>query len=154
DRARARHRWRPAGARARRRARLPRRARPAAGAGRPARARAHRARAYYRRMTESELRTLQHLTAEADRMIEESVRDRLSLRVLMDRFLPATERWFDAKGALVTTRNEHLVQETFTWGQWKLLGGVDLGAAEGHAQVHGHGTALWISLRVAGQEVG
>src|SRR5262249_53089299 len=73
-----------------------------------------------------ELRALQQAVAEADRMIEACVRDRVSLRVLCERLLPATERWFGAKGALLTTRNEHLVEETFTWGLWSLLGGIDL----------------------------
>ncbi len=101
-----------------------------------------------------ELLLLRRLTAEAARLIEAAVRDRLSLRALMDRFLPATDGWIGAKGALVTTRNEHLIEETFCSGQWKPLGGIDLHAGEGHAQIAGYGTALWMGLRLAGQEVG
>jgi class 3 adenylate cyclase len=105
-------------------------------------------------LSHDELKAITRVTGEADRLIETCVRDRLSLRALMERFLPALDGWLGAKGALVTTRNEHLLEETFTWGQWQLLGGVDLLAGEGLAQVHGHGTALWMALRLAGQEVG
>ena len=101
------------------------------------------------------LRTLRRLTVEADRLIEACVRDRLSLSALMKRFLPALERWLGAKGALVTTRNEHLVEETYTSGEWMPLGGADLHAEEERRTVVvGSGTSLWTKLRVAGAEVG
>jgi adenylate cyclase len=101
------------------------------------------------------LRTLRRLTLEADQLIEGCVRDRLSLGALMARFLPALEHWIGAKGALVTTRNEHLVEETYTHGEWSLLGGADLHQEEERrAVVVGSGTSMWLRLRVAGAEVG
>ena len=101
------------------------------------------------------LRTLRRITLEADRLIEACVRDRLSLAALMARFLPALEGWLGAKGALATTRNEHLVEETYTSGEWSLLGGADLNAAEERrAVVVGGGTSMWMQLRVAGTDVG
>ncbi|HEY6461750.1 MAG TPA: adenylate/guanylate cyclase domain-containing protein [Polyangiaceae bacterium] len=101
------------------------------------------------------LRTLRRLGLEADRLIEGCLRDRLSLAALMGRFLPALEGWIGAKGALVTTRNEHLVEETYTFGEWSLLGGSDLHAAEERrAVVVGSGTSIWMRLCVAGAEVG
>ena len=93
------------------------------------------------------LRTLRRLTLEADRLLEGCVRDRLSLAALMGRFLPALEGWLGLKGALVTTRNEHLVEETFTFGEWTLLGGADLHAEdERRAVVVGSGTSMWMKL--------
>jgi adenylate cyclase len=101
------------------------------------------------------LRALRRLTVEADRLIEGCVRDRLSLGALMGRFLPALEGWIGAKGALVTTRNEHLVEQTYTFGEWTLLGGADLHAdEERRAVVVGSGTSIWTKLCVAGSEVG
>ena len=83
------------------------------------------------------------------------MRDRLSLAAMMARFLPALEGWVGAKGALVTTRNEHLVEETYTFGEWTLLGGADLHAEEQRrAVVVGSGTSMWMKLCVAGAEVG
>lgn len=101
------------------------------------------------------LRKLRRLTLEADRLIEACVRDRLSLAALMARFLPALQAWVGAKGALVTTRNEHLVEQTYTFGEWTLLGGADLHAEEERkAVVVGSGTSMWMKLCVAGSEVG
>jgi adenylate cyclase len=100
------------------------------------------------------LRLLRRLAAEADELIAACVRDRLSLRAILGRFLPALERWLGARGAVVTTRNEHLVEESYSWGAWAVLGGADLHEEEGRAVVVGGGTALWTRLRVAGQEVG
>nr|HEX4316472.1 adenylate/guanylate cyclase domain-containing protein [Kofleriaceae bacterium] len=94
------------------------------------------------------------LSVEADELIGACVRDRLSLRAVMARFLPALEGWLGAKGALVTTRNEQLVDETFTWGQWRVLGGADLHDAPDRLVVDGSGTSLWRALRVAGADVG
>jgi len=101
------------------------------------------------------LRALRRVTLEADALIEGCVRDRLSLGTLMTRFLPALEGWIGAKGALLTTRNEHLVEETYTFGEWTLLGGADLHAdEERRAVVIGSGTSMWMKLSVAGAEVG
>ncbi len=100
------------------------------------------------------LRSVFQLTTEADDLIGACVRDRASLRVLMGRFLPALERWLGAKGAILMTRNEHLLEETFTWGQWHVLGGIDLHDEPGRAVFDGSGTAIWRHLRVAGDEVG
>ncbi len=101
------------------------------------------------------LRKLRRLTVEADQLIEACVRDRLSLGALMGRFLPALGNWIGVKGALVTTRNEHLVEETYTFGEWTLLGGADLHQEEElHAVVVGSGTSMWMKLCVAGVEVG
>jgi len=101
------------------------------------------------------LRRLRDLTLEADQLIEDCVRDRLSLAALMGRFLPALERWIGVKGALVTTRNEHLVEQTYTFGEWTLLGGADLHQEEERRTVLvGSGTSMWMRLSVAGAEVG
>ena len=100
------------------------------------------------------LRTLRRLTLEADALIEECVRDRLSLRAILTRFLPALEGWIGAHGAVVTTRNEHLVEETFGWGAWTILGGGDLDDEEGRAVPIGTSTMLWQRLRLGGREVG
>ncbi len=101
------------------------------------------------------LRRLRALTLEADRLMEDSVRDRLSLSALMGRFLPALEAWIGVKGALVTTRNEHLVEQTFTFGEWTMLGGADLHPEEERrAVLVGSGTSIWMKLCVAGSEVG
>ena len=99
------------------------------------------------------LATLRRLTLEADALIEVCVRERLSLAALMERFLPALEGWLGARGALLATRNEHLVEQTYTWGQWHGLGAADLHAASGVIRV-GSGTALLRRLLVAGQDVG
>ena len=66
------------------------------------------------------LRALRRVTVAADALIEECVRDRLSLRAILDRFLPALQGWIGARGAVVTTRNEHLVQENYNWGDWSV----------------------------------
>ncbi|MGH7295460.1 MAG: adenylate/guanylate cyclase domain-containing protein, partial [Polyangiaceae bacterium] len=101
------------------------------------------------------LRALRRLALEADRLIDACVRDRLSLAAMMARFLPALQGWIGAKGAIVTTRNEHLVEETYTWGEWTLLGGSDLHAEEQRrAVVVGSGTSMWMKLCVGGVEVG
>ena len=71
------------------------------------------------------LRTLRRVTLAADRLVEECVRDRLSLRAIFERFLPALEGWLGAHGAVVTTRNEHLVMDSYGWGAWSVLGGMD-----------------------------
>jgi hypothetical protein len=106
-------------------------------------------------LTADTLRTLRRLTLEADRLIEGCLRDRLSLSALMAKFLPSLDGWIGAKGALVTTRNEHLVEETYTFGEWTLLGGADLHAEEERrAVVVGSGTSMWMKLRVGGTEVG
>ena len=100
------------------------------------------------------LRTLRRLAIAADTLIEACVRDRLPLRAILDRFLASLEGWIGARGAVVTTRNEHLVEETYGWGAWSVLGGVDLHQDEGRALPLGPSTTMWLRLRVAGQEVG
>ena len=100
------------------------------------------------------LRTLRRVTIAADALIEECVRDHLSLRAIMDRFLPALEGWIGAHGAVVTTRNEHLVEENYGWGDWTVLGGVDLDHPERRAIPLGTSTMLWLRLRLGGLEVG
>ncbi len=100
------------------------------------------------------LRRLRSVTVAADALIEDCVRDRLPLRAIFERFLPALEGWIGAHGAVVTTRNEHLVQESFGWGAWNMLGGADLEEDEGRAIPIGTSTMVWRRLRLAGQEVG
>ncbi|HEY4116803.1 MAG TPA: adenylate/guanylate cyclase domain-containing protein, partial [Byssovorax sp.] len=99
------------------------------------------------------LAALRRLTQEADALIEVCVGERLSLAALMERFLPALEGWLGARGAVLATRNEHLVEQTFTWGQWHPLGGADLHAGPGVVRV-GAGTALLRRLVLAGHDVG
>lgn len=106
-------------------------------------------------LTLEQLRTLRRLGRAADDVVEGAVRDRLSLRALMARFLPKLEGWLGARGAVVTTRNEHLVEDSYTWGAWEMLGGADLHDREGRARRVGSGTTLWTSLRIGGElEVG
>jgi adenylate cyclase len=100
------------------------------------------------------LQLASQVAAEADELIGVCVRDRLSLRAVLVRFLPELERWLGARGAVLTTRNEQLVEETFTWGQWRVLGGTDLHGEPGRMTLDGTGTALWRNLRVAGADVG
>jgi class 3 adenylate cyclase len=102
-----------------------------------------------------QLRTLRRLGRAAGDVVEGAVRDRLSLRALMARFLPKLEGWLGARGAVVTTRNEHLVEDSYTWGAWEMLGGADLHDREGRARRVGSGTTLWTTLRIGGElEVG
>src|SRR5215470_6508046 len=105
-------------------------------------------------LTPDVLLQLRRLTIEADSLIETCVRDRLSLRTILDRFLPSLAGWVGARGALLRTRNEHLEEDTFSWGAWASLCDVDLHAAEGEPLATPEGTALWTRLRVAGNEVG
>ena len=100
------------------------------------------------------LRTLRRVSVAADELIESCVRERLSLRAILERFLPYLEGWVGAHGAVLTTRNEHLVEESFEWGAWNVLGGVDLDQDEGRALPLGSSTSMWIRLRLSGLEVG
>jgi class 3 adenylate cyclase len=100
------------------------------------------------------LRRLRRLALEADQILSQAIEERLSIRATMTRFLPALEGWVGARGAVVTTRNEHLVEETFSWGAWSTLGGADLHEEEGRAHRLGTQTTLWMNLRMAGHEVG
>jgi adenylate cyclase len=100
------------------------------------------------------LRTLRRVSVAADELIESCVRERLSLRAILDRFLPRLEDWVGARGAVLTTRNEHLVEESYEWGAWTVLGGADLDQDEGRAVPLGSSTSMWIRLRLSGLEVG
>jgi len=100
------------------------------------------------------LRELRRVAVAADALIEQCVHERLSLRAILDRFLPRLEGWLGAHGVLVTTRNEHLVEESYTWGAWNVLGGADLEHEEGRAVAVGTSTLLWMRLVLGGVEVG
>jgi hypothetical protein len=100
------------------------------------------------------LRALRHVQVAADDLIEECVRDRLSLRAILERFLPRLEGWVGAHGAVVTTRNEHLVEQSFSWGAWSMLGGAELEHPEHRAVAIGTSTLFWMRLQLGGAEVG
>ena len=102
-----------------------------------------------------ELRDQMLLSKAADALLETCVRERLSLRATMDRFLPAVCGELDAVGAAVITRNEELVTAAYAHGElagedpWTLL-------AErrfGRFPVRGH-TLVSQVLDVAGTDVG
>src|SRR5689334_22485603 len=63
-----------------------------------------------------ELRAFHRIATAADDLLEECVRDRLSLKATMARFLPAFEAWVGAKGVLLATQDETLQQDNYTWG--------------------------------------
>jgi class 3 adenylate cyclase len=100
------------------------------------------------------LRKLRRVSVEADALIEECIRDRLPLRAILERFLPKLETWIGAHGALVTTRNEHLAEDSFGWGAWNVLGGAELEHEEGQPVALGTSTLLWTRLTLGGLEVG
>ncbi|MGC4117508.1 MAG: adenylate/guanylate cyclase domain-containing protein [Myxococcales bacterium] len=95
------------------------------------------------------------LNAFADDVLEECVRDRLSLKASMIRFLTAMVGRLGAKGGVVLTRDELLNQAAYSAGDlgqddaWTLLSG----RADGvHAL--GSGTLVCQELDVAGEKVG
>jgi class 3 adenylate cyclase len=100
------------------------------------------------------LGTLHRLAVEADAVIQECLRSRAPLKAIMAAFLPHLEEWLGASGALVTTRNEHLVEETWSWGDSSVLGGTDLHDSEGRVHRLGSTSTLWVNLRIAGDIVG
>ena len=69
-------------------------------------------------ISHSELLLLRDLNEFADELLEESSRARLSLRVTLDRFLPAIAQKLGATSALLHTRNEDLAPELFEFGGW------------------------------------
>lgn len=91
----------------------------------------------------------------ADGLLETCVRDRLSVRASLQRFLPAVVERMGAVGAAVLTRDETLQRAAFTAGD---LGGDDAwtllaGRARGTHRVGGR-TLVCQPLDVAGEEVG
>ncbi len=102
-----------------------------------------------------ELRELLALNAFADELLEECVRDRLSLKGSMDHFLPRMAQRLGARGAVLLTRDEALNQAAFAIGElgtddaWTLLAD----RLEGVHEVAG-GVLLCQELDVGGVKVG
>src|SRR5512134_1635226 len=99
--------------------------------------------------------SLLSLSRAADEVLEQCVRDRLSLRATLDRFLPAMVRALGATGAAVLTRDEALTEAAFCAGElsgddaWTLLAGGSDGARSARG-----GTLVSQRLDVAGKTVG
>lgn len=101
-----------------------------------------------------ELRAFHRVATEADEVLEVCLRDRLSLRATLDRFLPAFEGWLGAKGVLLRTADEHLNLETFTWGNADILRERLPYQGDGLTRLPSGDTLLWRRLDLAGVEVG
>ena len=69
-----------------------------------------------------ELKELISLNAFADEVLETCIRDRLSLKRSLERFLPQVGERMGAIGGVVITRDEELNDAAFSWGE---LGGGD-----------------------------
>lgn len=102
-----------------------------------------------------ELRILMTISKAADELLEGCVRERLSLRATMERFLPAMCAELGALGAAVLTRDEELSQAAYRHGEllgedpWTLLANRRMGAFG----LRGH-TLVSQVLDVAGLDVG
>lgn len=101
-----------------------------------------------------ELRAFHRVATEADDLLEVCVRDRLSLKATLDRFLPAVLSWLNAKGALLSTVNEHLAHEIFTVGDAAALRSAQPRIGDGVTLLPSGETLLWQPLDLAGTEVG
>ncbi|MFN7133836.1 MAG: adenylate/guanylate cyclase domain-containing protein, partial [Myxococcales bacterium] len=103
----------------------------------------------------AELKERWALNQLADDVLEQCMRDELSMKRTMDRFLAEVGRRLGAKGGAVLTRDEELNQAAYAWGDlgdedaWTLLSGREAG-------VHAVGDALLACqpLDVAGMVVG
>ena len=102
----------------------------------------------------AEFQAFHRVSTEADELLEECIRDWLSLRRTLERFLPRLQGWIGAKGALLFTRDEHLVEQAFPWGDAErlIIEGKRMG--EGTERLSTGDTLLWQKLDLAGTEVG
>jgi class 3 adenylate cyclase len=73
-------------------------------------------------LTLEELKVLREVNRTLDDLLEESLKAREGLAETFKRIFPPTLHLIGARGIAVTTKNEELVEETFTHGD---LGGVD-----------------------------
>src|SRR5581483_3295143 len=96
-----------------------------------------------------ELRAFHRVATEADDLLEVCVRDRLSLRATLDRFLPALSKWMNAKAVLLSTVNEHLQNETYAFGDADSLKSSAPRIGDG-ITLQGGNTLLWQPLDLAG----
>jgi adenylate cyclase len=101
-----------------------------------------------------ELRAFHRVAIEADEVLEVCLRDRLSLRATLDRFLPHFGPWMGARGVLLRTADEHLNLETFTWGEAEVLRESAPRTGDGLLKLPSGDTLLWRKLDLAGVEVG
>ncbi|MBS2029011.1 MAG: adenylate/guanylate cyclase domain-containing protein [Deltaproteobacteria bacterium] len=101
-----------------------------------------------------ELRAFHRVAIEADHLLEECLRDRLPLRAMLGRFLPALGGWMGAKAARLTTQDEHLQHETFGWGESELLQHASERTGDGVVKLPSGDTLVWQPLDLAGSEVG
>jgi class 3 adenylate cyclase len=99
------------------------------------------------------LRAFHALTTEADELLEGCIRDRLSLKATLGRFLPAFEGWVGASGVLLSTQNEHLDLEEFAWGDTSGLRAYLVRKDEG-LERSGADTVAFRELDLAGVAVG
>ena len=108
-------------------------------------------------VSQAELLQLRDLNEFADELLEECGRARLSLGATLERFLPAIGHKLGASAALVRTKNEDLVMETFAWGAWSPADSErfdDHTAPAVARSVDGKRTILSQKLDVAGETVG
>ncbi|MFP2899951.1 hypothetical protein [Corallococcus sp. 4LFB] len=101
-----------------------------------------------------EYRFLRQLGRVTDDLLEESLRERETLTQCFRRCFPTLLQHLGARGIAVTTRDEELVEQTWSEGDW---GGVFPGgllAGPMGLSVHDTGTLLTQTLDVAGSPVG
>jgi len=101
-----------------------------------------------------ELRMQQALNRQVDSLLEECVRERMSLTQTFSRLLPLVLRETGAQGVAVTTRNEELMEETFHAGEFGGIYPGTLLADSLGTRREGEGTLVCQELDVVGQPVG
>jgi len=101
-----------------------------------------------------ELRMQQALNRQVDALLEECVRERMSLTQTFSRLLPLVLRETGAQGVAVTTRNEELLEETFHAGEFGGIYPGTLLADSLGTRREGEGTLVCQELDVVGQPVG
>jgi adenylate cyclase len=105
-------------------------------------------------LTLEELRAYHRVATEADDVLEPCIRDHLALRATLARFLPGFERWIGARAVLLSTQDEHLQAETFTWGAADALAAFEPRHGDGCLLLPTGDTMLWQQLDLAGTNVG
>ena len=93
-----------------------------------------------------ELRAFHRVATEADHLLEECLRDRLSLRAMLGRFLPALGGWMGAKAVRLGTQDEHLQHEIFNWGESELLQHASERQGDGVVKLESGDTLVWQPL--------
>jgi len=105
-------------------------------------------------LTLEELRAFHRVATEADDALEACIRDRTPLRATLQQFLPLFEKWMGARAVLLSTSDEQLNLETFTWGAAEALRAGGAREGEGCIRTDSGETLLWQKLDLAGTEVG